>query len=134
MLLPRAAVPTNVVAVGLPDDEPAQHVLGAVGTSLGVILPALDRHLLRGIEEVPVHERRMGGGMPILTEEDLADLGAVAKDCQYRAEAPGLAADGPMAALGEPVRDGSGALRFMPLMMRSMYPGQLVEVEAIAIT
>src|SRR5215472_6218877 len=99
----------HVVAAGLAANESAEQVVGGVRPPPGVILTALDQHLLSGVEEIAVHQWPMRGRVPPLTEVDRADVDAVAKDGQHRPEAPRPAALGPVAALGQPVGYGARA-------------------------
>jgi hypothetical protein len=112
------AVPVLVAVGGAADeagtaarasDESGEQVVGAVGGTSGLVLPAGDQNLLGGVERLQVNERFVRCRVEALAEEDLTDIGPVAEHSQDRGGNPWTSGASAVTALGEPSTDGSRA-------------------------
>jgi hypothetical protein len=90
-------------------DESGEQVVGAVGSTSGVVLPAGDQNLLGGVERLQVNERLVRCRVEALAEEDLTDVGPVAEHSQDCGGIPWTSCASAVTALGKPVTDGSRA-------------------------
>jgi hypothetical protein len=108
----------EVALVAAPTtDQPGEVVVGGVRGMAGVVVAAFDQQALDLVEDLAVDQRLVGSGVPGATEEDLADVDAVAEDRQHRDVAPAAALAGAMALVVEPVGDGAGAQAFVAVQV-----------------
>ncbi|MDQ3756545.1 MAG: hypothetical protein M3394_01690 [Actinomycetota bacterium] len=98
-----------LVAAPGASHQPGQQVVAGVAGAAGVVLAAFEEESLRLLEQVDVHQRGMGGDVPVVAEEHLADVGPVVQDAQDRHVAPQAAVAGPVPVVVEPAGDGVGA-------------------------
>src|SRR5437660_12722818 len=95
-----------MASTAVADHDPGQDVVGGVGAPRGPFLAPLDEDGLRAGEDVVGDERGVRRGMGVAAEEDLTDVGTIAKDAEDPIGGPQPPLARAMTLTVEPVGDG----------------------------